>query len=173
MPPPPRAATTSTSKPVAQPLPVPAQRLTPKRTVPRTAAPPPKEVQPTFTLRFASDGALQRLVKSRQVQLYALAKGGVWRLSPEAGELLFKPAAAPARMHEMTEDTVPARLVRALAHAAAPGSGEVTWGVTLPGATTDAILTHLRSREGGSLIIEADGHVRRERLSESRKGGEP
>ncbi len=168
-----RPATTSSLRPVAQPPSVATQRPAPKRAARQTTAAPPKETQPTFTLRFASDAALQRLVRSRQVQLYALAKGSVWRLSPQASELLFVPAAAPARIHEMTEDTVPARLVRALTRAAAPDSGDVTWGVTLPGATTDAIASHLRSREGASLVIEADGHVRRERLSESRKGGEP
>ncbi len=152
--------------PAAQP-PAPARRVAPP---PTTAAPEP--AARTFTLRFASDAALNRLVTTQQVALYALDDHKVWRLSPKTGGPTFEPATAPARMHVMQPSTVPPHLVLAL-NRLTPAGEQVTWGVTLPDATTDAITRHLRSPAGGALVIQADGDVRRESADELSKGGQP
>ena len=94
-------APTPSVKPLERPLSVPAQTLPAQRPAPRIAA--PTVARPAFTLRFASDAALHRLVQSGQVQLYALAKGSVWRLSPGAGGLVFElgsttPTHCPAQL---------------------------------------------------------------------------
>jgi hypothetical protein len=40
------------------------------------------------------------------------------------------------------------------------GRRTLTWGVTLPGQTTDSINKMVRIRERGDLIITADGEVK-------------
>lgn len=168
----PTPAPTPSLKPV-EPRSLPPQRPPAKRPTAQTAAPAPRVTEPTFTLRFASDAALHRLVKSGQVQLYAMGKESVRRLSPGAGGLDFEPAAAPGRIHVMSENTVPSSLVAALSRAAGPATGEVTWGVTLPDSTSSAITRHLQSPTGGALVIQANGDVRREKPGEQKTGGGP
>ena len=96
-----------------------------------------------------------------QVQLYALGTQQVWRLSAQPHGLVFEPAAAPHQVHLMREETVPRSLLPALRRTASAGD-QVSWGVTLPASTTEAIARHLRSPVGGTLVIEASGDVRRE-----------
>jgi hypothetical protein len=43
---------------------------------------------------------------------------------------------------------------------AAFGRRTLTWGVTLPGRTTDTINLMVGGRKGGDLIIAADGQVK-------------
>jgi hypothetical protein len=40
------------------------------------------------------------------------------------------------------------------------GRHTLTWGVTLPGSTTDSINQMVTTRKGGNLIITADGEVK-------------
>ncbi len=166
-----------TPPPPVEPAEPPARRVSTPSTEPKPAAPPPaapvpRPVERTFALRFASDAALHHLVSTGRVQLYAFDKEKVRRLSPRTDELVFEAATAPERMHVMSEETVPASLALALSRAGAV-SDHVTWGVTLPGSTTDAITRHLRSPAGGTLVILANGDVRREDPNEPSKGGEP
>ncbi len=166
-----------TPTPSVEPEKPPARRVSTPTTGPRPAAPPraapaPRPAERTFTLRFASDAALHQLVRTGRVQLYALDDEKVWRLSPQTDELFFEAATAPDRMHVMSEGTVPASLVLALSRAGAV-SDHLTWGVTLPGSTTDAITRHLRSPAGGTLVILANGDVRREDPDPLSTGGKP
>lgn len=166
LPPPPPATPTQLSAPEAQRSPKP-------RAAPAQAADPaPRSAAQGFALRFASDAALQRLVRSGGVKLYALAQKDTWRLSPGPGGPAFARAAAPERMHVMNADTVPARLVRALLQRAQPG-GDVTWGVTLPDSTAEAISRLLRSAAGGTLVIQGSGDVHREDRDQPGNGATP
>ncbi len=126
---------------------------------PERAAAPAE--QKGLVLRFASDTALLALVARRQVAVYAWVRDTTWRLSAERGVLSFAPATAPTRFHNMTHDTVPSTIVKALEAAARmPQAGDVIWGVTLP-VETQRQLERLVKRHGsGALVIQADGRVR-------------
>ncbi len=164
--PPPPATPTQASAPEAQRSP------TPRAAPAQAAGPAPQSAAQGFALRFASDAALQQLVSSGGDKLYALAHKDMWRLSPAPGGPAFARAAAPEQMHVMNADTVPARLVRALRQQAQP-SADVTWGVTLPDSTAEAIGRLLRSASGGTLVIQGSGNVHREDSDQPGNGTTP
>ena len=114
-----------------------------------------------FALRFESDLALESLVAKDKVRLFGRVGKRIWRLSIKSGQLRFHPTTAPRQFHAMTPESVPIHIVTALRRdAAVLHPDRVAWGVTLPPATTDQILRHLRESSGGSLLIQADGQVR-------------
>lgn len=114
-----------------------------------------------FALRFESDLALESLVAKGRVQLFGQVGKRIWLLSIKSGHLRFHPTTAPGQFHVMTPGSVPVRIATALRRDAAITHPErVAWGVTLPRATTDQIMRHLRQSSGGSLLIQADGRVR-------------
>ena len=76
------------------------------------------------------------------------------------GTLSFWPASAPARFHEMHEDTVPGDVIAALRRAGTAGS--VKWGVTLPSRLSRDLDRYLREYTGGALVIDGNGTMRRE-----------
>ena len=113
-----------------------------------------------FTLRFASAGALDRLVTTGTVSLYAMAGKQAWRLSLGGGSPVFAPGSLPGWFHEMAPSTVPAGYVQTLEKSVdrlAPSS--VVWGVQLPPATKQGIASLTRGMQGGNLVIGADGQV--------------
>ena len=107
-----------------------------------------------FTLEFASVDALDSLLRSKAVQLYAHRDGKFWAVNSQGSVV---PADAPQAYYHMHADTVP----RALRKTVATGSavGAVTWGVTLPAATVSQITRLTSSRESGNLVIMPDGSV--------------
>jgi hypothetical protein len=133
------------------------------------AVPPePKPVRPSgtvperqgFTLRFVSDAALDALVAAGSVTLYALADRQAWRLSLDAGRTVAAREPSPGWFHEMSSITVPEHYIRGLANAPdTPGVSGIVWGVQLPAATREAIASLTRGRQGGELVIRADGQV--------------
>jgi hypothetical protein len=132
---------------------------------PETPSPPePSVAAPAkegFSLRFGSDEALMRLVRDGRVSLFALAPARAWRLELESERPHFTPAQAPRRFHEMTPESVPGALVRALQRD--PGiqrRERVTWAVELPGDIAGAIRQATSGRLGGTLLIGDDGRVR-------------
>jgi len=121
---------------------------------------PPRAAQQGFTLRFASAEALQRLVASGAVSLYAMAGKQAWRLSPGDGAPVFAPDKLPNWFHEMEPSTVPPGYAGALAQAAGRAMpSPVVWGVQLPPATRQGIASLTRGLSGGNLLIGADGRV--------------
>jgi hypothetical protein len=113
-----------------------------------------------FTLRFASTGALDRLVAAGTVRVYAMAKPRAWRLALNGGRPAFAPTAFPEWFHEMALATVPPEYVRSLQRTtAAPAESATVWGVQLPAATRQDITALTRERTGGTLVIRADGQV--------------
>ncbi len=130
--------------------------------------PEPSVVAPSkegFSLRFGSDEALTRLVRDGRVSLFALAPARAWRLELGVDGPHFTPAQAPRRFHEMTPESVPGALVRALQRD--PGiqrHERVTWAVALPDDIAQAIREAMSGLRGGTLLIGDDGRVRVEGL---------
>lgn len=123
-------------------------------------APRPEAGEQGFTLRFASAGALDRLVAAGTVRVYAMAKPRAWRLSLNGGRPAFAPTAFPEWFHEMAPATVPPEYVRSLQRTTAARADSATvWGVQLPAATRQDITALTREHTGGTLVIRADGQV--------------
>jgi hypothetical protein len=106
-----------------------------------------------FTLRFASDAALDRLVTADSVSLYGMVGQQAWRLSMAAGRPVVTQVPFPGWFHEMSATTVPAHYIDSL------GQSGVVWGVQLPAATKTAIASLTRGQQGGVLVIRSDGQV--------------
>jgi len=128
---------------------------------PPGATPPPEPAQKGFTLRFASDEALEKLISDGKVDFYAIAGKNAWRLKLSGGRPVYIAAEFPRQIYEMEIPTVPTDYAAVFQRQiAAFGRRTLTWGVTLPGQTTDAINLMVRGRKGGDLIIAADGQVK-------------
>ena len=117
---------------------------------PRARAIPEKQ---GFTLRFASDAALDRLVTAGGVSLYGMVDQQAWRLSMDAGQTVVTQVPFPGWFHEMSAVTVPAHYIHSL------GQSGAVWGVQLPAATKTAIASLTRGQQGGVLVIRSDGQV--------------
>lgn len=132
----------------------------------RAAASPVIEEQITkaakkgFTLRFASDEALQEQVANGGVSLFAMVDKQAWRLSLPKGRPVFTDAVFPGWFHEMAASTVPHTYVKQLQSFIAPKAhGSIVWGVQLPPATKQDIASLTRGRQGGDLVIASNGRV--------------
>lgn len=123
--------------------------------------PEPVEPEAGFTLRFESDRALMRLVAARQVGFYAIDPNRSQRMTVSNSRISFWDASTPNSFHEMERATVPAPVIDALARTGADAAS-VSWGVTLPGALRSELDDLMRSRQGGALVIGADGTLRLE-----------
>jgi len=163
---------------VEQPPPAPEPAASP---VPKPIPAPParksvalvQERGPGFSLRFDSDAALIRLVAGGRVGLYAFSDDRTWRMSTEGDGLHFAAAQRPARLNLMSAKTVPGTMIKALARAAPPDDLQrVSWGVTLPAATNEAIARLLSAFRDGTLVIHANGSVHREAPGTPGKTGE-
>ena len=116
-----------------------------------------------FALRFASDTALLALVAQRRVEVFGWSGEQAWKLSSQRGLLEFAPATAPRSFHHMAPATVSAPIVAAFSDTAeVSGAAPVTWGVTLPPDMSRQLKRLLREHDGGTLLIHANGSVRRE-----------
>jgi hypothetical protein len=113
-----------------------------------------------FTLRFASDSALQRLITRKKVLFFALAGKKAWQLKMASQRPVYIAVNIPPKIYEMETATVPAVYTAAFGRQiAAFGRDRVTWGVTLPDQTTTSIDRLIKDREGGDLVIMPDGEV--------------
>ena len=120
----------------------------------------PQPKREGFTLRFASDAALQELIVRGDVNFFALTGKKAWQLHLRTGQPVFSPAESPMKIYEMESSTVPHVYSEALRHkVAAFGRGAVTWGVTLPDRISASITRLIAGRDGGDLLIMPDGEV--------------
>ena len=128
---------------------------------PAGATPPPEPARKGFTLRFASDEVLKKLISDRKVNFYAIAGKNAWRLKLSGGRPVYIAAEFPRQIYEMEAPTVPIDFTKGFQRQiAAFGRNTLTWGVTLPERTADSINQMVSGREGGDLIIAADGQVK-------------
>lgn len=131
-----------------------------------TPAPPepvatPAPEQEGFSLRFASDQALTRLVAAGQVGFYAIDTGRARRMSVRESRISFWDASTPSSFHEMEARTVPGPVVDALRQSGV-NTSQVNWGVTLPGSLQRQLDALMREHRGGALVIHPDGQLRLE-----------
>ena len=128
---------------------------------PPGGTPPPEPAQKGFTLRFASDEALEKLISDGKVNFYAIAGKNAWRLKLSGGRPVYIAAEFPRQIYEMETPTVPIDYIAVFQRQIAVfGRRTLTWGVTLPGRTTHTINQMVRGRKGGDLVITADGQVK-------------
>jgi Skp family chaperone for outer membrane proteins len=123
--------------------------------------PPPEPARKGFTLRFASDEALEKLILDGKVNFYAIAGKNAWRLKLSGGKPAYIATAFPRQIYEMETPTVPIDYAAVFQRQIAVfGRRTLTWGVTLPVPTTDSINQMVSGRKKGDLIITADGEVK-------------
>jgi hypothetical protein len=135
------------------------QQPSPPKTPPAPSPPPP--ARKGFTLRFASDTALDTLINHGKVQFFAFAGQKAWKLNMADGRRVYSAVQMPAAIYEMETATVPARYIASFSRqVAAFGQGKVTWGVTLPGQTANTVTRLIQNRDGGDLIIMPSGEVK-------------
>ena len=167
---PPRPERVVLTRPKRQPQPrperpaatAPAAVIEPAPTAdPKPALPPDAAAEEGFTLRFASDHALARLVAASQVGFYAITPGRTQRMAVSDSRISFWDASTPNLFHEMEAATVPRPVLDALARTGVDTSA-VDWGVTLPGRLSRQLDSLTHEHTGGALVIAADGQLRLE-----------
>ncbi len=131
----------------------------PPQAPPITAA--PAQADEGFTLRFASDRALTRLVARGDVALFALSDGEARQLTVHRSRLSFWSSRQPPAFHEMERSTVPGAVIDALGLTGRELEA-VRWGVTLPGRLSSDLDRLMREHAAGALVIGADGTLRLE-----------
>jgi small-conductance mechanosensitive channel len=145
--------------PVTKPAVIPDTQPAP-RVVTASKQPMSRPVKkPGFSLQFASNTALDRLIASGEVSLYAMTERQTWRASLRGSEAVVVPAEKPRWFHEMATRTVPLHYRGGFDAARGGSNANVTWGVQLPEETRDAIRTLMQGRQGGELVILANGTV--------------
>lgn len=121
---------------------------------------PTQSIKKGFTLRFASDTALDALITREKVHFFALAGKKAWQLKLAKGRPVYIAAKIPSKIYEMETATVPADYAAVFSRqVAAFGRSTVTWGVTLPDQMAASINRLIKEGEGGDLIIMPDGEV--------------
>ncbi|MEO1202333.1 MAG: hypothetical protein AAFX10_06485 [Pseudomonadota bacterium] len=148
----PRPVVTATAP--SPPVPIPSTAPAPAP----SAAPPAEE---GFTLRFASDLALTRLVARGDIAFYAIDDDAARQLAVRSSQIRFWVSRRPSEFHEMERSTVPGPVVDALGLTGAPLE-RIRWGVTLPDRLSTELDRLMREHTGGALVIDADGTLRRE-----------
>jgi hypothetical protein len=127
---------------------------------PPEAAPQTELPKKGFSLRFATEAALETLINRGKVDFYAIAGKKAWQLKIAAGRPVYISAKTPHEVYEMENLTVPITYASAFQRqVAAFGRDTITWGVTLPSQTISSINHLIEGRKGGDLVITADGEV--------------
>lgn len=121
---------------------------------------PPQADKTEFTLRFASDAALQQMISRGTVNFYAMAGKNAWQLKLKDGRPVYLSTEFPRQIYEMQTATVPIEYTAGFKQQVAVfGRAAVTWGVTLPSQTKAGINRIMQGRNGGELVITASGEV--------------
>jgi hypothetical protein len=156
-------------EPIPEPAPAPEPRAKQAQQAPKVQqavtpplAAPPADPKIGFTLRFASDVALMRLVSSDAVALYAVASDQSVKMQVKNGRIGFQASATPQQMHEMDVRTVPDSVINAMRRTANIPPAAVTWGVVLPARMSAELDRILQQHSGGNLVIRDDGTLRLE-----------
>jgi hypothetical protein len=134
-----------------------SEETVPLKVVVESTVAAPLAATPGFTLQFATDDALLRLVARQVVGLYAIAPDATTRMTFADGRISFWPASLPGQFHEMEETTVPADILAT--YSKNHSQRNTRWGVTLPANMSRELNDYLATAEGGSLVIAASGRI--------------
>jgi len=154
----------TSARPTTAAVPTPSRTAAARTGVSSPKRPPasPSEPRKGFTLRFASDAALLRLVARGAADVFVFDGPETLRLSYGPGGPDFDAAPGPGQFHAIAASTVPALLQRVLV-LDGRDPATVVWGVTLPD-TTRADLSRLISEyEAGELVIDERGGIAMEK----------
>lgn len=152
---PPSNAPTPAAKDAATP---PETAPAPAPTPTASAAPAEPPVERGFTLRFASDAALLRLVARGSAEVFVFHGPETLKLAYGPAGAAFAPAPGPGQYHAIAATTVPDLLRRAWSEVG-PADAGVVWGVTLPAATRASLAQLIRNHDSGELVIDERGRV--------------
>ncbi|OQY11951.1 MAG: hypothetical protein B6I31_04000 [Desulfobacteraceae bacterium 4572_19] len=123
---------------------------------------PAREEKEGFTLGFASNAALLKLLKKgNMVELYILAGNKSWKLKVKhSGSVVFLSAPAPKKIYQMDYQTVPEKIIRAGKRVvAAFGKNTMTYAVVLAPKISRQFSGLMKGKKGGGLVISATGKV--------------
>lgn len=112
-----------------------------------------------FVLRFVSDAALTALIEKGTIRFYAMVGKTSRELRIKNGHTSYDVSIFPSSFYEMASRTVPDSYREALKKAVAVLGENVTWGVTLPEKIQKNIHMQMAGKEGGILVIHANGQV--------------
>jgi len=118
--------------------------------------PPPKA---GFSLKFASDKALDQLVSRGDVQFFVIAPPRAWQVRWGRTGLRFTASRPPREFHEMAADTVPVKYRRGFRHNHAPADTRLTWAIVLPPRISREVRAVMAGETGGNIIIRSDASV--------------
>jgi len=131
---------------------------------------PPKSVQALphapgkeqgFVLMFASEQALDGLLRRGHIRFVALRESEAWLLSVTETALSYRKHDFPSRFHEMSSGTVPEQYVRAFFSATGRSAvRDIVWAVVLPPATEQRVHELMVASQGGVLVIQSNGSVK-------------
>ena len=123
-----------------------------------SATPAPRNDAQGFTLRFASEQALTRVLLRNEAEFYLIAGGRAWKLRNPGGSPSFQPAEVREKLYEMHRNTVPDSYLAA-SRAVMVSGGGTSFHVALSTGIQRQLRTLTAGATGGSLIIHADGRV--------------
>ena len=116
-----------------------------------------------FNLRFESDHALLKLLRQKQIDLFAMTNHNTWNLMAKGERFLLNDSSKPRSYYEMTLSTVPAELVRQVRlQRSVFNPNDLTWGVVLPRHIRSRINQLMNQYDSGILVITDQAQVHRE-----------
>lgn len=125
-----------------------------------TSNPRREKEQQGFSLNFASDTTLLKLIASKKVELYFLNKKQTYKVLVRQQHARFIKSKPPVRVYDMAPQTLP-KMIRQQFKKAFPGHADqsVRWGVVLNSGMENQIRRLMRENKGGSLEIQDHGAV--------------
>ena len=119
------------------------------------------EKEQGFVLMFASEQALDGLLRRGHIRFVALREDEAWLLSVTGRALAYRKHDLPGRFHEMSPGTVPEQYIRAFSRGAGrPAVRDMVWAVVLPPAIEQRVHELMVASQGGVLVIQSDGSVK-------------
>jgi len=119
------------------------------------------EKEQGFVLMFASEQALDGLLRRGHIHSVALRASEAWLLSVTERAFSYRKHDHPGRFHEMSSGTVPEQYVRAFFSATGRSTvRDIIWAVVLPPAIEQRVHELMVASQGGVLVIQSDGSVK-------------
>ena len=116
-----------------------------------------------FTLKFESDPAFDRLLKTKAIKFFAMIGKKAWQARLAVSGPSFISDRRPPRYYQMDSVTVPEHYIVAFRRiVAAHQRDTVVWGVVLPDQMISKVNKQITGKIGGDVVIAADATIRME-----------